>query len=828
MSDGNSYHETVLNQCESIPNFVRVNYTTKEDCRYYGGLGYVVQYNFKARHAAVMYQSLADEAIVRHATGYSDFVINTTIAPLPVTSVEKEYGQANDSFAAWFLVVLSFPFISGAFATFIVSERCSKAKHLQTVAGVEPSAYWLSTYLWDFVNYQIPLWITVGLMFAFGVDVLTTDKRDVFSGVVTVLFLYGPASAGFTYCASFAFKSASLCNMAMIIIGFLIGMGGTLTCYFLLRRSAHPVDPKPPLAILSDALAWILRINPGFSLAHGLFYAINIEEVARIEDDLTLTAWSSPILLADVCCMAFQSVAYLLLAIQLDKWSTNPRVVSMWRRTKDIGQLWRAKKPGRDIVIASEEDDDVMAEQERIVSGAVSHDLIVLKQLTKVYSNGKVAVNNLSLGVSPGECFGLLGINGEYSTKLLLLYFGRWNLQDCFSASHLLFWVNLTFLGAGKTTAMGMLTAEFPPTSGDAVLAGFSVTQEPQKIRRRIGYCPQFDALFENMTGREHVELYASIKGVPSRSVRKVADTKLSEVGLNEQDRDRLSSGYSGGMKRRLSLACATVGQPQIVFLDECSTGVDPVARREIWQLVSDMVTGRGIPASKRPGVILTTHSMEECEALCPRIGIMANGRLRCLGSAQHLKSKFGKGYQLELKVDPVSSRDEDFGFFARTLENFRPCSVDGSCPEDDMELTFNLLQTKRSLQLLTGDDSLSKRIVATDPIAFSIWKDATSGDGIQLKQLAFFVSSEMRMRNLEQFIGKTFPKHFLRERHDSKIRYEVDSSGLKISEIFATIEKRKEELLLVDYSVSQSTLEQIFNVHAAEEEQKKLGCTDG
>jgi len=186
MTDGSSYRDSVVSQCEGISVSGKVNYTSKEDCIYFGGLGYVVQYNFTARHAAVMYQSTADEAIVRHATGYPEFIINTTIAPLPVTSVEKAFGKAEDSFAAWFLVVLSFPFISGAFATFIVSERYSKAKHLQTVAGVEPSAYWLSTYLWDILNYQIPLWITVGLMFAFGIDVLTTNNRDVFSGIVTV------------------------------------------------------------------------------------------------------------------------------------------------------------------------------------------------------------------------------------------------------------------------------------------------------------------------------------------------------------------------------------------------------------------------------------------------------------------------------------------------------------------------------------------------------------------------------------------------------------------------------------------------------------------
>ncbi len=113
--------------------------------------------------------------------------------------------------------VRSFPRIAGTFVTFLVMERESKAKHLQTVAGVNPLAYWLSTYVWDILNYQFPLWITVILMFAFDVTALTTTTRGVVGGVISVLFLYGPASAGFAYCVSFLFKSPSMCNLFIIV-----------------------------------------------------------------------------------------------------------------------------------------------------------------------------------------------------------------------------------------------------------------------------------------------------------------------------------------------------------------------------------------------------------------------------------------------------------------------------------------------------------------------------------------------------------------------------------------------------------------------------------
>ena len=157
----------------------------------------------------------------------------------------------------------------------------------------------------------------------------------------------------------------------------------------------------------------------------------------------------------------------------------------------------------------------------------------------------------------------------------------------------------------------------------------------PDQIRQRIGYCPQFDAHFMNLTGQEHVELYASIKGIPKQFVRKVALAKLKEVGLSEYDGNRLASVYSGGMKRKLSVACATIGQPRIIFLDEPSTGMDPLARRDLWKVISNMVETTDPEGNPITSMILTTHSMEECEALCPRIGIMAGGKLRCLGSAQ-------------------------------------------------------------------------------------------------------------------------------------------------------------------------------------------------
>ncbi|XP_054308562.1 phospholipid-transporting ATPase ABCA3-like [Pongo pygmaeus] len=177
-------------------------------------------------------------------------------------------------------------------------------------------------------------------------------------------------------------------------------------------------------------------------------------------------------------------------------------------------------------------------------------------------------------------------------------------------------------------------------------------------VRSRIGYCPQFHALLEYMTAQEIMIMYARIWGVSEPQIGLYVNKWLNSLEL-ESHADRLINTYSGGNKRRLSTAIALMGRSSVIFLDEPSTGMDPVARRLLWNTVTKT-------RESGKAIIITSHSMEECDALCTNLAIMVQGKFTCLGSPQHLKNKFGNIYILKVKVK-TEDKLQDFKCYVAT-----------------------------------------------------------------------------------------------------------------------------------------------------------------
>jgi ABC-2 type transport system ATP-binding protein len=249
---------------------------------------------------------------------------------------------------------------------------------------------------------------------------------------------------------------------------------------------------------------------------------------------------------------------------------------------------------------------------------------IQAERLVREFKKGPRAVDGIDLAVAPGEIYGFLGPNG-----------------------------------AGKSTTVHMLTTLLPPTSGTARVAGYDVVHQGPQVRMHIGAALQEAALDPLLTGREHVRLQASLQALPRAERSQRADELLARVGLSEAA-DRKVRGYSGGMKRRLDLALALVHRPQILFLDEPTTGLDVQSRTALWAEVGRLAREDGVT------VFLTTQYLEEADVLADRVGIIDHGRIVAEGTPNALKAEVGRP-----TIEAIPADESDLEHTARILERF-------------------------------------------------------------------------------------------------------------------------------------------------------------
>jgi len=234
----------------------------------------------------------------------------------------------------------------------------------------------------------------------------------------------------------------------------------------------------------------------------------------------------------------------------------------------------------------------------------MSDPVLEIEHLTRRFGSF-TAVNELTLSVNAGEIFGLLGSNG-----------------------------------AGKTTTIKMLTTLLPPTSGEARVAGFSIRTRAVQVRRAIGYVPQAVSVDGSLTGYENLLIFAKLYDLPHHEQKDRIAQALEFMGLTA-DGGRLVGQYSGGMVRRLEIAQATLHRPPVLFLDEPTVGLDPIARDAVWKHLVDLRTAYGTT------LVFTTHYLEEAEGHCDRIAIMHLGKLAALGTCKELEASFGGGHTL-------------------------------------------------------------------------------------------------------------------------------------------------------------------------------------
>lgn len=558
-------------------------------------------FNTKAVHGRAEALNFASNVIAaEHLDGTPNFQGRNCPLPKQGEDAFEEVQGSITPFLIALFILLAFSFLAASFVMFLVTERVTLAKHVQFVSGVNALVYWTGSYAWDLCNITFSN-IMILIAIAFFDNAAYTDGDRLWA-VAIVLELFGFAVLPLVYLASFIFKQSSSAFAWLSVMFFVASFASLLAVMVLSLPGLGYVDT-------GFTVKYIAFINPVFTASmafydmyqNHLFLDACVGQMrdSCIREEYTPTL--DPLQFDDYkvggvgkhCFALFcTAVGYFIMLMMIEHGIVFNKSESTSSRSKRLK--------------SESVDDDVVAERDMVQRGQAPKDsLVVVNGLRKQFGP-KVAVQDLSFTIGKGQCFGLLGVNG-----------------------------------AGKTTTFKMLTGETQMTSGSVEMLGMDLASNLRAIRHHVGYCPQFGGLVDTMTGREQLTMFARLRGIPEKNISRIVSKLMVDLNF-EVHADKPSRTYSGGNKRKLSTAIALIGNPSVVFLDEPTTGMDPGTRRYLWNVLMDVVkSGRSI--------VLTSHSMEECEALCTRLAIMVAGQFKCIGSAQHLKNKFSEGYQVNL-----------------------------------------------------------------------------------------------------------------------------------------------------------------------------------
>ncbi|CAG9862052.1 unnamed protein product [Phyllotreta striolata] len=530
---------------------------------------------------------------------------------LPIMQLEFPYPpHKRDSFTTTLfldllslITLFSFIFMCPAVLKRVVEEKYTGTKELMKMVGMESWMLWLG---W-FVHGLIPIivavvWIVIFMKVPmFGTDYPLIEFTN-WGILLCFLILYCSAALTFCFAVSSFFSKP--------VIALVAGMLLWILSYFI-PRYAFDLDNGNTLSLSFNIF---LNILPNMALHYG-YSAVKVFEEREIgvqwnnfyqsgsggSDDVTMLHVYL-MLMFDICF-------YMLFTLYMDgvnpgKYGVRKSILFPFIELRKSFQEFSNKKQVSNETVRLENVEDGNGLQKGI---EICH-------LHKRYGH-KMAVENLDLDIYKNQITVLLGHNG-----------------------------------AGKSTTMSMITGMIEATSGSIKINGLSVKYHMKKIRQSLGLCPQHNLLFTDLTVKEHLLLFAKLKGKTSSEANKEANELLNKLNLSDKH-NSLAHTLSGGMQRKLCLGMALIGGSKVLILDEPSSGMDPESRRYLWDL---LLQWRG-----EKTILITTHFMEEADALGDWIAIMDSGRLECFGTPLDLKKKYETGYHLSLMLEHTTSEKE-------------------------------------------------------------------------------------------------------------------------------------------------------------------------
>ncbi|XP_044531089.1 ATP-binding cassette sub-family A member 10-like [Gracilinanus agilis] len=515
-------------------------------------------------------------------------------------------GIMETSFFCMFIATSISPYI----AMGSISDYKIKAQSQLWISGLYPSAYWCGQALVDIPLYCLILFLMYVINYLINTTAEGWPTNLILFAQILCTIGYSSSVVVFTYVISFIFRKKRKNSGLWFFCFFIV----SIFLFGILLLNDFELFIMIPCMILVP----LYTLVGCLILFYGLSYSYS-QNPDHYEDEINGISQSSLLVLL-IPYLHFIIFVFVLRFLEMKYGKKSMRKDPIFRiSSKSSDAFPNPEEP-------EGEDEDVQGERIRTASALTSLNqdekpVIIANCLRKEYdikkkmcfskSKKKLATKNISFCVKKGEVLGLLGHNG-----------------------------------AGKSTSIRMITGVTRPTAGEVVLKGnrASMSQQDTNTIKFLGYCPQENSLWRNLTVRDHLEVYASVKGMKKDDAMIMISRLANVLKLQEHMKVPVKE-LSTGITRKLCFALSILGNPAVVLLDEPSTGMDPEGQQQMWQVI------RTTFKNKDSGAILTTHYMAEAEAVCDRVAIMVSGQLRCIGSIQHLKSKFGKDYLLEIKV---------------------------------------------------------------------------------------------------------------------------------------------------------------------------------
>ncbi|KAK7317243.1 hypothetical protein RJT34_01302 [Clitoria ternatea] len=506
--------------------------------------------------------------------------------------------------------------------TSLVYEKQQKLRIMMRMHGLDDGPYWMISY-----GYFLALSIVYMLCFVIfgsviGLKFFTTNDYSI---QFVFYFIYINLQISLAFLLASMFSNVKTATVIAYIGVFGTGLLGGFLFQFFVQDTSFP-------------RGWIIvmELYPGFSLYRGLY---ELSQASFSGDALGTHGmrWGdlsgSTNGMREVLIIIFvEWILVLCFAYYIDQVLSSGRGKSplfflkgFQKKPPSSFRKPSLQRQGSKVFVQIEKP-DVNQEREKVeqllLEPTMNH-AIVCDNLIKVYPGRdgnpeKYAVRGLSLALPQGECFGMLGPNG-----------------------------------AGKTSFINMMIGLTKPTSGTAFVQGLDIKTDMDGIYTSMGVCPQHDLLWETLTGREHLLFYGRLKNLKGSALTQAVEESLKSVNLFHGGvGDKQAGKYSGGMKRRLSVAISLIGDPRVVYMDEPSSGLDPASRNNLWNVVKRAKQDRAT------AIILTTHSMEEAEVLCDRLGIFVDGSLQCIGNSKELKARYGGTYVFTMTTSMDHEKD--------------------------------------------------------------------------------------------------------------------------------------------------------------------------